>query len=122
MSLSRNWIVPAGSSGPRIWAARTTTGVTLSKWTGKGTTEKYPPPSNLRLSAQDLYYKRFDWDYDPKYKDFIDGFIVYRQYTCPGEDSLLKWPESRQKNRQTLRREVENRGQSRAALLDKTGF
>ena len=70
------------------------------KWTGKGTTEKYPPPSNLRLSAQDLYYKRFDWDYDPKYKDFIDGFIVYRQYTCPGEDSLLKWPESRQKNRQ----------------------
>jgi len=63
------------------------------KWTVKGTTDKYPPPTNLRLSAYSKDVKRLDWDYDQKYLDFIDGFIVYRQYTCPGEDSLLMWPQ-----------------------------
>jgi len=72
------------------------------KWTGKGTTDKYPPPTNLRLSAQSQYYSRLDWDYDPKYIDVIDGFIVYRQYTCPGEDSLLKWPQMVEKERQDV--------------------
>ncbi|MFC2053025.1 FHA domain-containing protein [Chloroflexota bacterium] len=70
------------------------------KWTGKGTTDKYPPPTNLRLSAYSKDYRRLDWDYDQKYLDFIDGFIVYRQYTCPGEDSLFMWPQVQPKTSQ----------------------
>jgi LysM repeat protein len=76
---------------------------------GKGSTTKIPPPTNLRLatSAAELNKMNmckqlgicdpkatralvWDWTGNPK---TIDGYILYRFYSCPGKDAQIIAPE-----------------------------
>ena len=61
-------------------------------WTGEGTTESYPSPTNVRLSDRVPTSREVLWDYDQRYLDAIDGFIVYRSFSCPSNNSLIDWP------------------------------
>jgi len=61
-------------------------------WNGEPSSSELPPPTNLKLQDQgDSHY--LTWDYDPSIKkDKVDGFILYRQYLCPGEDTKMSYP------------------------------
>jgi LysM repeat protein len=82
------------------------------KWTGQGTTDQYPPPTNLKMALPKPEYRELTWEYDPKYKDVIDGFILYRTYSCPGEDYQVDWPIplSKDKRRGVFSLEIEPQG------------
>ena len=60
---------------------------------------KVPAPYNLKLGTSGADH-HLTWDFDlggfnPKY---LDGFIIYRQYTCPGADVAMKYPLTVDKN------------------------
>lgn len=62
-------------------------------WNGQSTNSNIPAPVNLTLDSSDPSRRILTWDYnDPTYHNLIDGFIVYRQYTCPGGDSKMIYP------------------------------
>ena len=72
------------------------------QWTGKGTTNDIPAPKlKVAKSDADTKDKRFGllvgkldptknrvlvWEMPKGAKDRIDGYILYRKYTCPGQD------------------------------------
>jgi len=55
------------------------------KWTGKGTTNKIPAPSKLRVKTTAAAERVLTWDWPYDGKVNIDGFILYRNYLCPTE-------------------------------------
>ena len=61
-------------------------------WNGEPSSSELPPPTNLKLQDQgNTHY--LTWDYDPAIKkDKVDGFILYRQYICPGENAKMSYP------------------------------
>lgn len=54
------------------------------QWGGKVADPSLPAPTNLKLSTVDPSAHNLKWDYDPKAKALVDGFIVYGTYSCPG--------------------------------------
>ncbi len=63
------------------------------KWTGKGTTTAFPAPTNLRVTRTTTNSRviTWDWTWDGAGKT-IDGFLLYRTYSCPGMDSQIYAP------------------------------
>lgn len=61
-------------------------------WDGKASDPSLPAPTNLKLEIQqDLH--TLTWDYDDAAKrNLVDGFILYRQYSCPGGDAKIQYP------------------------------
>ena len=63
------------------------------KWTGQGTTTRIPAPTNLRIKRTTISSRVITWDWhwsgDAKY---IDGFIIYKTYSCPGMDTQIYAP------------------------------
>jgi LysM repeat protein len=84
----------------RLWLENVT-------W-GKGSTTKIPPPTNLRFAKSAAELDKiatckpgkcdpkatralvWDWTGNPK---TIDGYILYRFYSCPGKDAQIIAPE-----------------------------
>lgn len=62
------------------------------KWTGKGTTTKIPAPINLTLFGTYDTYRQIQWDWQGD-KNLIDGYILYRSYSCPGMDTQVYAPQ-----------------------------
>lgn len=61
-------------------------------WTGKATNPSLPVPTNLKLDASSGSHI-LTWDYDEYRKRIdLDGFIVYRLYSCPGGDENMQYP------------------------------
>jgi LysM repeat protein len=62
-------------------------------WGGGNTfNKKIPVPYDLSLTATSGSHKltwEFDQNYNPKW---LDGFIIYRNYICPGADVSMKFP------------------------------
>lgn len=90
----------------RLWLEDT-------KWTGKGTAASIKPPPELRLAkdVQDVHSKLQGkeiyachqgcdphtnhvllWDFAGDEKA-IEGYIVYRGYSCPGQDGQIRAPQ-----------------------------
>ncbi|MDI6770344.1 MAG: hypothetical protein QMD04_11815, partial [Anaerolineales bacterium] len=63
-------------------------------WNGQASNPNLPAPTNLKLNTQDPAKRVLTWDYDAASKDRIDGFIVHRQYTCPGQDEKIQFPQT----------------------------
>ena len=63
-----------------------------TKWTGKGTTSAIPAPTNLRRVNSTDTSRVIAWDWNGNSKD-IDGFILYRSYSCPGRESEIRAPQ-----------------------------
>jgi len=55
------------------------------KWTGKGTSSSIPAPTRLRISNTSAAARVLEWDWPYEDKAKIDGYILYRNYLCPGE-------------------------------------
>lgn len=62
------------------------------KWTGKGTTSTIPAPTNLRHVNITDTSRVIAWEWNGNSKD-IDGFILYRSYSCPGRESEIRAPQ-----------------------------
>ncbi|MBI9046443.1 MAG: FHA domain-containing protein [Anaerolineaceae bacterium] len=60
-------------------------------WVTSGTSGSIAAPTNLKLSENDPTFKTisFDWVGDRK---AIDGFILYRSYSCPGRGTVIQAP------------------------------
>ena len=63
------------------------------KWTGKGTTTAFPAPTNLRVKRTTTNSRviTWDWHFSGAGKN-IDGFLLYRSYSCPGMDTQIYAP------------------------------
>jgi hypothetical protein len=66
------------------------------QWTGKGWTapgEKSTilAPENLTIEDKSIGWRYLKWDWKGD-KNTIDGFIVYRSYSCPGKKTLTRAP------------------------------
>ncbi|MBC8503404.1 MAG: LysM peptidoglycan-binding domain-containing protein [Chloroflexi bacterium] len=63
------------------------------KWTGKGTTTDFPAPTNLRVKRTTTNSRviTWDWHFSGAGKN-IDGFLLYRSYSCPGMDTQIYAP------------------------------
>jgi LysM repeat protein len=62
------------------------------RWTGKGTSSTIPAPTNLRIQQTTPTSRRITWDWNGE-PSSIDGYILYRSYSCPGMDSKFHTPE-----------------------------
>ena len=61
-------------------------------WTGKATNPSLPAPTNLKLNINSGSHD-LTWDYDDNVKrNILDGFIVYRLFSCPGGDEKMYYP------------------------------
>jgi len=61
-------------------------------WDGKATSTQLPPPYNLKLETSSDQ-RRLSWSYDRAIQDKqVSGFIVYREYICPGSDVRVLYP------------------------------
>ena len=90
----------------RLWLEDT-------RWTGKGTTDQIKPPPELRLAIKDVdvqdklkskeiyaCHQGCDpagghvllWDFKGD-ENAIEGYIVYRGYSCPGLDGQMRAPQ-----------------------------
>ena len=60
-------------------------------WTGKGTTTTIQAPTNLRVESMTDTARviAWDWNGDPQ---MIDGYILYRSYSCPGRTTDIRAP------------------------------
>nr|MBI9047338.1 hypothetical protein [Anaerolineaceae bacterium] len=68
------------------------------KWTGQGWSSQksgnspvIQAPTNLRISKETATVRQIEWDWngDPS---STDGFILYRSYSCPGQEAAVFWP------------------------------
>jgi LysM repeat protein len=62
-------------------------------WNGGNTiNKKIPVPYDLSLTSTSGFHK-LSWEFDQNYnRKWLDGFIIYRQYVCPGADVSMKFP------------------------------
>lgn len=63
-------------------------------WDEKAADPSLPAPTNLKLNNQDPSRRVLTWDYDAASKNRIDGFIVFREYTCQGGDVKIQHPQT----------------------------
>jgi LysM repeat protein len=76
----------------KLWIAE-------QRWTGLGYTAPgassapIPAPTNLKEANQGdaNYYRMLTWDWSGD-KKTIDGFILYRTFSCPGQKALTRSP------------------------------
>lgn len=61
------------------------------KWTANGTTNTIAAPTNLRVKRTTTNSRVITWDWNGDFK-LIDGFLVYKTYSCPGMDSQIYAP------------------------------
>jgi len=61
------------------------------KWTGQGTTAKIPAPTNLRITNTSVTARTLAWDWSGD-RSSIDGYLLYRSYSCPGMDTQILAP------------------------------
>jgi len=61
------------------------------KWTGQGTTTKIPTPTNLRVKRTTTNSRVITWDWNGD-ANTIDGYILYKSYSCPGMDTQIYAP------------------------------
>ncbi len=61
------------------------------RWTGKGTNPSIPAPKNLRIQRTTSTSRVLTWDWSGS-TNKIDGFILYRSYSCPGMDAKIYAP------------------------------
>ncbi|MEW5961420.1 MAG: fibronectin type III domain-containing protein, partial [Chloroflexota bacterium] len=62
------------------------------QWTGQGTSDRIPPPKNLKLSGEYDTFRWLTWEWSGD-KNSIDGYILYRSYSCPGMDTQIYAPQ-----------------------------
>jgi hypothetical protein len=62
------------------------------KWTGQGTTTKIPAPTNLRVKRTTTNSRVVTWDWNGEITS-IDGFLLYKSYSCPGMDTQVFAPQ-----------------------------
>ncbi len=61
------------------------------KWTGKGTTNAFAAPTNLRVKRTTTNSRVVTWDWSGVASS-IDGFVLYKSYSCPGMDTQIYAP------------------------------
>jgi LysM repeat protein len=61
-------------------------------WTAQGTTNAIPTPTNLRILRTTSTSRVLTWDWNGK-ASAIDGYILYRSYSCPGMDTQTYAPQ-----------------------------
>jgi LysM repeat protein len=66
-------------------------------WNGKASNSSnstLPAPYNVHVYDKPEFGDRsaLSWDYDKKYQDDLDGFIIYRQFNCPAGDVKIQYP------------------------------
>jgi len=69
----------------RVW-------IEEQQWTGQGTSAALPAPANLRVLESSTTARTLTWDWAGS-PDAVDGFLLYRSYSCPGSDSELYVPQ-----------------------------
>jgi LysM repeat protein len=63
-----------------------------TKWTGNGTTTAIPTPYDLRVKRTTATSRVLTWDWLGD-SSAVDGFILYKAYSCPGMDTQIYSPQ-----------------------------